>query len=110
MVPPAASCVIVSLLFLSVSEHFQAPKLIALQDLIAFEQRHQHHTMRSTSCGQDLAEPIQLLKTDVEPFELKDVQNNRKRQVKLLKVAFHFERLTGNPIPSSFETWGFQLK
>ncbi|XP_061873275.1 ciliogenesis and planar polarity effector 1 isoform X6 [Colius striatus] len=58
----------------------KAPKLIPLRDLIAFEQSCQHHTMPSTSFGQDQTEPIQLLKTDVEPFEIRDMRNNRKRQ------------------------------
>ncbi|XP_050768477.1 ciliogenesis and planar polarity effector 1 [Gymnogyps californianus] len=70
----------ISLLHANLPEKKKAPKLIPLQDLIAFEQRHQHHTVPSTSFGQEQTEPIQLLKTDVEPFERRDVQNNRKRQ------------------------------
>ncbi|XP_068279407.1 ciliogenesis and planar polarity effector 1 [Nyctibius grandis] len=70
----------ISLLHANLPQKKEAPKLIPLQDLIAFEKRHQHHTVPSTSFGQDQTEPIQLLKTDVEPFELRDVQNNRKRQ------------------------------
>ncbi|NXV40160.1 CPLN1 protein, partial [Uria aalge] len=70
----------ISLLHANLPQKKKAPKLIPLQDLIAFEQRHQHHTVPSTSFGQDQTEPIQLLKADVEPFELRDVQNNRKRQ------------------------------
>ncbi|XP_019329188.1 PREDICTED: protein JBTS17 [Aptenodytes forsteri] len=70
----------ISLLHANLPQKKKAPKLIPLQDLIAFEQRHQHHTVPSTSFGQDQTEPIQLLKTDVEPFELRDVQSNRKRQ------------------------------
>uniref|UniRef100_A0A8B9BDT8 Ciliosis and planar polarity effector complex subunit 1 n=1 Tax=Anser brachyrhynchus TaxID=132585 RepID=A0A8B9BDT8_9AVES len=77
------SFIIVS--FLLLSEHFQVPKLIPLQDVIAFEQRHHHHTLTSTFYGQGQTEPIQLLKTDIEPFEPRDVQNSRKRQAKLLK-------------------------
>ncbi|NXW83315.1 CPLN1 protein, partial [Alopecoenas beccarii] len=73
----------ISLLHANLSQKKKAPKLIPLQDLIAFEQRHQHHAGPSTSFGQDPTQPIQLLKTDVEPFELRDVQNNRKRQAKL---------------------------
>ncbi|KAF1669490.1 CPLN1 protein, partial [Pygoscelis papua] len=75
----------ISLLHANLPQKKKVPKLIPLQDLIAFEQRHQHHTVPSTSFGQDQTEPIQLLKTDVEPFELRDVQSNRKRQAKLLK-------------------------
>ncbi|KAM9262132.1 ciliogenesis and planar polarity effector 1 [Morus bassanus] len=70
----------ISLLRANLPQKKKAPKLIPLQDLIAFEQHHQHHTVPSTSFGQDQNEPIQLLKTDVEPFELRDVQSNRKRQ------------------------------
>ncbi|OPJ82495.1 hypothetical protein AV530_000322 [Patagioenas fasciata monilis] len=70
----------ISLLHANLPQKKKAPKLIPLQDLIAFEQRHQHHTVPSASFGQDQTQPIQLLKTDVEPFELRDVQNNRKRQ------------------------------
>ncbi|KAM9587782.1 ciliogenesis and planar polarity effector 1 isoform 3-T4 [Morphnus guianensis] len=70
----------VSLLHANLPQKKKAQKLIPLQDLIAFEQRHQHHTVPSTFFGQDRTEPIQLLKTDVEPFELRDVQNNKKRQ------------------------------
>ncbi|KAM7076508.1 ciliogenesis and planar polarity effector 1 isoform 1-T3 [Ciconia maguari] len=75
----------ISLLHANLPQKKKAPKLIPLQDLIAFEQRHQRHTVPSTSFGQDQTEPIQLLKTDVEPFELRDVQSNRKRQAILLK-------------------------
>ncbi|XP_026721713.1 ciliogenesis and planar polarity effector 1 isoform X1 [Athene cunicularia] len=70
----------ISLLRADLSQKKKAPKLIPLQDLIAFEQRHQHHTVSGTSFGQDQTEPIQLLKTDVEPFKLRQVQSNRKRQ------------------------------
>ncbi|XP_053910206.1 ciliogenesis and planar polarity effector 1 isoform X2 [Cuculus canorus] len=70
----------ISLLHVNLPQKKKAPKFIPLQDLIAFEQRHQHHTVPSTSFGPEQTEPIQLLKTDVEPFELRDVQNNRKRQ------------------------------
>ncbi|KAK4815418.1 hypothetical protein QYF61_001406, partial [Mycteria americana] len=75
----------ISLLHANLPQKKKAPKLIPHQDLIAFEQRHQHRTVPSTSFGQDQTEPIQLLKTDVEPFELRDVQSNRKRQAILLK-------------------------
>ncbi|XP_035758541.1 ciliogenesis and planar polarity effector 1 isoform X2 [Egretta garzetta] len=70
----------ISLLHASLPPKIKAPKLIPLEDLIAFEQRHQHHTVPSTTFGQDNTEPIQLLKADVKPFELRDVQSNRKRQ------------------------------
>ncbi|XP_030323883.1 ciliogenesis and planar polarity effector 1 [Calypte anna] len=70
----------ISLLHANLLQKKEAPKLIPFQDLIAFEQRHQHHTVPSTSCGQDQTEPIMLLKTDVEPFKLRNLQNNMKRQ------------------------------
>ncbi|XP_014112487.1 PREDICTED: uncharacterized protein C5orf42 homolog isoform X3 [Pseudopodoces humilis] len=55
-----------------------APKLIPFQDLLAFEQRHKHHSVPSTSFGQGQTKAIHLLRTDLEPFELRDAQNNRK--------------------------------
>ncbi|XP_074021935.1 ciliogenesis and planar polarity effector 1 [Numenius arquata] len=70
----------IPLLHANLPQKKKIPKLIPLQHLIAFEQRQKHHTMPGTSFGQDQTEPIQLLKTDVEPFELRNVQNNRKRQ------------------------------
>ncbi|NXD88081.1 CPLN1 protein, partial [Halcyon senegalensis] len=75
----------ISLLHANLPQKKKAPKLIPLQVLIAYEQRHQHHTVPITSFGQDQTEPIQLLTTDVEPFELRDMRNNRKRQAKLLQ-------------------------
>ncbi|NXU47238.1 CPLN1 protein, partial [Turnix velox] len=70
----------ISLLYTNLPQRKKAPKLIPLQDLIAFEQRQHHHTVPNTSSRQNRTEPIQLLTVDVEPFELRDVQNNRKRQ------------------------------
>ncbi|XP_010117321.1 PREDICTED: uncharacterized protein C5orf42-like, partial [Chlamydotis macqueenii] len=67
----------ISLLHANLPQKNKAPKLIPLQDLIAFEQRHEHHTVPSASFGQDQTEPIQLLKTDVEPFELRDEEDSR---------------------------------
>ncbi|NWU65552.1 CPLN1 protein, partial [Pterocles burchelli] len=74
----------ISLLHANLPQKKKAPKLIPLQDLMAFEQRQQHHTVPNTYTGQDQTEPIQLLKTDIEPFEIRDVQKNRKRQATLL--------------------------
>ncbi|NXH47619.1 CPLN1 protein, partial [Dicaeum eximium] len=74
----------ISLLQINLPEKKKAPKLIPLRDLIEFEQC-QKHSVPSTSFGQDQAKPIQLLRTDVEPFELRDVQKNRKRQARFLK-------------------------
>ncbi|XP_063037388.1 ciliogenesis and planar polarity effector 1 isoform X2 [Melospiza melodia melodia] len=67
-----------SLLQINLPQKKKAPNLIPLQDLIAFEQCHKHHSVPSSSFGQDQTKPIQLLRTDVEPFELRDVQNKRK--------------------------------
>ncbi|XP_075597436.1 ciliogenesis and planar polarity effector 1 [Balearica regulorum gibbericeps] len=72
----------ISLLHANLPQKKKTPKLIPLQDLIAFEQRHQHHTVPRTYFGQDQTEPIQLRKTDIEPFELSGVQNNKKRQMR----------------------------
>ncbi|XP_064032953.1 ciliogenesis and planar polarity effector 1 [Pogoniulus pusillus] len=74
-----------SLLHANLPQKKKAPKFIPLQDLIAFEQRLQNHTVPSTTSGQDQTFPIQLLKTDVEPFLLRDVQSNRKRQKRRVK-------------------------
>ncbi|XP_031951433.1 ciliogenesis and planar polarity effector 1 isoform X3 [Corvus moneduloides] len=68
----------ISLLQINLPEKKKAPKLIPLQDIIAFEQLQKHHSVPSTSFGQDQTKPMELLKTGVEPFELRDVQNNRK--------------------------------
>ncbi|XP_063278915.1 ciliogenesis and planar polarity effector 1 isoform X2 [Prinia subflava] len=63
---------------LNLPQKNKEPKLIPLQDLIAFEQRHKHHSVPSSTFGQDQTKPIQLLRVDVEPFEVRDVQNSRK--------------------------------
>ncbi|XP_068524064.1 ciliogenesis and planar polarity effector 1 isoform X3 [Anas acuta] len=70
----------ISLLHANLLQKKKVPKLIPLQDVIAFEQRHHHHTLTSTFNGKGQTEPIQLLKTDIEPFQPRDVQNSRKRQ------------------------------
>ncbi|KAM7025251.1 ciliogenesis and planar polarity effector 1 isoform 3-T4 [Acridotheres tristis] len=72
----------ISLLQINLPQKKKVPKLIPLQDLIAFEQRHKHHSVPSTSFGQDQTKPMRLLRTEVEPFELRDVQNNRKKSKK----------------------------
>ncbi|KYO29011.1 hypothetical protein Y1Q_0009826 [Alligator mississippiensis] len=59
---------------------FQAPKLIPLQNLIAFEQRRQHISAPCPLVGQEHSEPIQLLKADSESFESRHLRNNKKRQ------------------------------
>lgn len=70
----------ISLLHANLLQKKKVPKLIPLEDVIAFEQRHHHHTLTSTFNGKGQTEPIQLLKTDIEPFQPRDVQNSRKRQ------------------------------
>nr|XP_009678942.1 PREDICTED: uncharacterized protein C5orf42 homolog isoform X1 [Struthio camelus australis] len=75
----------ISLLHADLPQKKKVPTLIPLQKLIAFEQRHQHRTVPSASIGQDQAEPIQLLKTDVEPFEASDVQNRKRCDEKQMK-------------------------
>ncbi|XP_064358826.1 ciliogenesis and planar polarity effector 1-like isoform X2 [Dromaius novaehollandiae] len=67
----------ISLLHADLPQKEKVPMLIPLQNLIAFEQCHRHRTVPDASIEQD--EPIQLLKTDTEPFEASNVQN-RKRQ------------------------------
>ncbi|CAN8219831.1 unnamed protein product [Coccothraustes coccothraustes] len=69
-----------SLLQINLPQKKKAPSLIPLRDLIVFEQCHKHHSVPGSSSGQDQTKPIQLLRTDVEPFELRDVQNTRKRK------------------------------
>ncbi|XP_019373489.1 PREDICTED: protein JBTS17 isoform X1 [Gavialis gangeticus] len=59
---------------------FQAPKLIPLQKLIAFEQSRQHISAPCLLVGQEHSEPIQLLKADSESFESRHLRNNKKRQ------------------------------
>ncbi|XP_006031932.2 protein JBTS17-like [Alligator sinensis] len=59
---------------------FQAPKLIPLENLIAFEQRRQHISAPCPLVGQEHSEPIQLLKADSESFESRHLRNNKKRQ------------------------------
>ncbi|XP_066195606.1 ciliogenesis and planar polarity effector 1 [Sylvia atricapilla] len=68
----------ISLLQINLPQKKKVPELIPLGDVIAFEQHHKHHSVPSTSFAQDQTKPLQLLRTDVEPFELRDVQNNRK--------------------------------
>ncbi|XP_037979830.1 ciliogenesis and planar polarity effector 1 isoform X5 [Motacilla alba alba] len=68
----------ISLLQINLPQKKKASNLIPLRDIIAFEQCHKHHSVHSSSFGQDQTKPIQLLRTDVEPFEHRDVQNKRK--------------------------------
>ncbi|XP_021235237.1 protein JBTS17 isoform X2 [Numida meleagris] len=70
----------ISLLHANLPQQKKVPKLIPPQDLIAFEQRDHCHTVTNTSSGQDQTKPMQLLKTDLKPFEPRDVKNSTKRQ------------------------------
>ncbi|XP_030824332.1 ciliogenesis and planar polarity effector 1 isoform X2 [Camarhynchus parvulus] len=116
-----------SLLQINLPQKKKAPNLIPLRDLIAFEQRHKHHSVPSSSFGQDETKPIQLLRTDVEPFELRDVQNKRKskkrRSKKQLKekeekkkpsVSFRPDdsiiNISDTAVPSESETGAHQPK
>ncbi|OWK57779.1 Uncharacterized protein C5orf42 [Lonchura striata] len=68
----------IALLQINLPQKKKATNLIPPRDLIAFEQGHKHLLVPSTSFQKDQANPIQLLRTDVGPFELKDVQSKRK--------------------------------
>ncbi|XP_077646648.1 ciliogenesis and planar polarity effector 1 [Lonchura striata] len=68
----------IALLQINLPQKKKATNLIPPRDLIAFEQGHKHLFVPSTSFQKDQANPIQLLRTDVGPFELKDVQSKRK--------------------------------
>ncbi|XP_032297134.1 ciliogenesis and planar polarity effector 1 isoform X2 [Coturnix japonica] len=70
----------ISLLHANLPQQKKVPKLIPPQDLIAFEQYYYHHNVTSSSFGQDQTKPMQLLKTDLKPFEPRDVQKSTKRQ------------------------------
>ncbi|XP_030047786.1 ciliogenesis and planar polarity effector 1-like [Microcaecilia unicolor] len=57
---------------------FQPPKLIPLQNLIAFQQSCQSKSQ--ATLGQSLSGQIQLLKANIEPFEMRTEKDNKKRQ------------------------------
>nr|XP_013816546.1 PREDICTED: uncharacterized protein C5orf42 homolog [Apteryx mantelli mantelli] len=75
----------IALLHADLPRKEKVPTLIPLQNLIAFEQHHEHHTVPNASTGQDQAEPIQLLKTDIEPFKASHVQNRKRHEEKQMK-------------------------
>ncbi|XP_058280081.1 ciliogenesis and planar polarity effector 1 isoform X3 [Hirundo rustica] len=87
----------ISLLQINLPQKKKAPKLIPLQDLIAFEQRHKHYSVPSTSFGQDQTKHIQLLRTDVEPFELRDVRNTRKSKKRRSKKQLKEKEVEKKP-------------
>ncbi|XP_050842832.1 ciliogenesis and planar polarity effector 1 isoform X4 [Serinus canaria] len=110
-----------TLLQINLHQKKKAPNLIPLRDLIVFEQCHKHHSVPGSSSGQDQTKPIQLLRTDVEPFELRNVQKTRKskkrRSKKQLKekedkrkpsVSFHPDdsiiSISDTAVPSESET------
>ncbi|XP_061464401.1 ciliogenesis and planar polarity effector 1 [Rhineura floridana] len=63
---------------------FQIPKLIPLQNLVAFE--HSRQVAKIPLIGiQDHPEQIQLLKTNIKPLETRQDMNNKKRQRRRVK-------------------------
>ncbi|XP_053888024.1 ciliogenesis and planar polarity effector 1 isoform X6 [Malaclemys terrapin pileata] len=62
------------------SIHFQPPKLIPIQNLIAFEQSRQCTSAPHDFIGQDHSGQIELLKVNTEPFDARHTKNNTKRQ------------------------------
>ncbi|EMP30280.1 Putative protein C5orf42 [Chelonia mydas] len=61
---------------------FQPPKLIPIQNLIAFEQSRQCTSAPHEFSGQDHSGQIELLKANTEPFDARHTWNNTKRQQK----------------------------
>ncbi|XP_053888022.1 ciliogenesis and planar polarity effector 1 isoform X4 [Malaclemys terrapin pileata] len=59
---------------------FQPPKLIPIQNLIAFEQSRQCTSAPHDFIGQDHSGQIELLKVNTEPFDARHTKNNTKRQ------------------------------
>ncbi|XP_073199884.1 ciliogenesis and planar polarity effector 1 isoform X8 [Lepidochelys kempii] len=59
---------------------FQPPKLIPIQNLIAFEQSRQRTSAPHEFSGQDHSGQIELLKANIEPFDARHTWNNTKRQ------------------------------
>uniref|UniRef100_A0A8C3RM75 Ciliogenesis and planar polarity effector 1 n=1 Tax=Chelydra serpentina TaxID=8475 RepID=A0A8C3RM75_CHESE len=75
---------------------FQPPKLIPIQNLIAFEQSRQCTSAPHDFNGQDHSGQIKLLKANTEPFDARHTQNNTKRQGQIFKIGLHLKRLTSN--------------
>uniref|UniRef100_A0A8C3FHU4 Ciliosis and planar polarity effector complex subunit 1 n=1 Tax=Chrysemys picta bellii TaxID=8478 RepID=A0A8C3FHU4_CHRPI len=73
---------------------FQPPKLIPIQNLIAFEQSRQCTSAPHDFIGQDHSGQIELLKVNTEPFDARHTKNNTKRQGQIFKIGLHLERLT----------------
>ncbi|XP_038257790.1 ciliogenesis and planar polarity effector 1 isoform X4 [Dermochelys coriacea] len=59
---------------------FQTPKLIPIQNLVAFEQSRQCTSAPHEFIGQDHSGQIDLLKANTEPFDARHTWNNTKRQ------------------------------
>ncbi|XP_029766764.1 ciliogenesis and planar polarity effector 1 [Terrapene carolina triunguis] len=59
---------------------FQPPKLIPIQNLIAFEQSLQCTSAPHDFIGQDHSGQIELLTVNTEPFDARHTKNNTKRQ------------------------------
>uniref|UniRef100_A0A8C3XIN7 Ciliogenesis and planar polarity effector 1 n=1 Tax=Chelydra serpentina TaxID=8475 RepID=A0A8C3XIN7_CHESE len=77
-------------------KQFQPPKLIPIQNLIAFEQSRQCTSAPHDFNGQDHSGQIKLLKANTEPFDARHTQNNTKRQGQIFKIGLHLKRLTSN--------------
>uniref|UniRef100_A0A674HZA6 Ciliosis and planar polarity effector complex subunit 1 n=1 Tax=Terrapene triunguis TaxID=2587831 RepID=A0A674HZA6_9SAUR len=75
---------------------FQPPKLIPIQNLIAFEQSLQCTSAPHDFIGQDHSGQIELLTVNTEPFDARHTKNNTKRQGQIFKIGLHLERLTSN--------------
>ncbi|XP_074851741.1 ciliogenesis and planar polarity effector 1 [Carettochelys insculpta] len=59
---------------------FQSPKLIPLQNLIAFEQRRQRTSSPQDFIGQARSVQLDLLKANTEPSDTRHTPNNAKRE------------------------------
>ncbi|XP_039399480.1 ciliogenesis and planar polarity effector 1 isoform X8 [Mauremys reevesii] len=59
---------------------FQPPKLIPIQNLIAFEQSRLCTSAPQDFIGQDHSGQIELLKANTEPFDARHTKNSTKRQ------------------------------
>nr|XP_033788641.1 ciliogenesis and planar polarity effector 1 isoform X2 [Geotrypetes seraphini] len=72
----------------------QPPKLIPLQNLIAFQQKCQNKSQ--ATLGQSLSGQIHLLKANIEPFEIRTEKDNKKRQKRRAEKQKFQESTPGN--------------
>ncbi|XP_029434494.1 ciliogenesis and planar polarity effector 1 isoform X2 [Rhinatrema bivittatum] len=84
---------------LSPSLPFQPPKLIPLQNLIAYQQSCQ--SKHQPWLGQNLPGQIQLLKANIEPFEMRKEKDNTKRQRRRAEKQQIKEKILGKMEKSS---------